>query len=338
MDISLLKRLGNIDQIVGIRRQTTDEGLRTIEVYNAAGLRFTLVADRALDLYDLSYKGVNLSFHTKNGLHAGRNYTPLGEEFFHYWSAGMLATCGLSSVGAGCSDEGGVHPIHGRIGQMPAEHISTTARWEGGDYRLTVSGDVAETRLYGRNLVLSRTIETALNDRTIRLRDTLTNMSASDEEFMLLYHVNLGYPLLSEHSRFFSSPVETRQSAGIPAEPETIDAPYDDAREQMYFHTAKTETCMAGLINDELELGFYLAFPTQPLPMLLEWKHFRSGDYVLGIEPCNCNCMGRCREREHGSLPVLGAYQTIQYELTLGIAEGRAELVALERRAREGKK
>ena len=49
MDISLLKRLGNIDQIAGIRRQTTDEGLRTIEVYNAVGLRYTLVADRALD-------------------------------------------------------------------------------------------------------------------------------------------------------------------------------------------------------------------------------------------------------------------------------------------------
>lgn len=335
MDISLLERLGNIDQIAGIRRHTTEEGLRMIEVYNAAGLRFTLVVDRALDLYDLSYKGVNFAFHTKNGLHAGQNYTPLGDEFFHYWSAGMLATCGLSSVGAGCSDESGIHPIHGRIGQTPARHISTSAIWEGNDYRLAVSGEVAETRLYGRNLVLSRAIETALNEKTIRICDTLTNLGPSSEEFMLLYHVNLGHPLLSEHSRFFSSPIEACQTAGIPAEPETIDQPYKDAREQMYIHKTKTKTCIAGLLNDELQLGFYLAFETEPLPMLLEWKHFRSGDYVLGIEPCNCYCMGRCKEREHGSLPVIGPYETIRYHLTLGIADGKQEMDAIEQFASE---
>ena len=337
MNISLLKRLGNIDQLAGIRRQTTDGGLRTIEVYNAAGLRYTLVADRTLDLYDLSYKGVNFAFHTKNGLHAGRNYTPLGEEFFHYWSAGMLATCGLSSVGAGCGDESGTHPIHGRIGQTPAEQICTSARWEDDDYRLTVSGEMADTRLYGRNLLLSRTIETALNDKTIRIRDTLTNLGPSSEEFMLLYHVNLGHPLLSEHSRFFSSPIEACQTAGVPAAPETIDAPRDDGCEQMYVHKTKTKTCIAGLVNDELELGFYLAFETEPLPMLLEWKHFRSGDYVLGIEPCNCNCMGRCKERENGTIPVIGAYQTIRYNLTFGIADGRQETDAIERRAAESR-
>ena len=335
MDISLLKRLGNIDQIAGIRRQTTDEGLRTIEVYNAAGLRYTLVADRALDLYDLSYKGVNFAFHTKNGLHAGHNYTPLGDEFFHYWSAGMLATCGLSSVGAGCSDESGTHPIHGRIGQTPATQLSTSATWEDNDYRLAVSGEMAETRLYGRNLLLSRKIETGLNEKSIHICDTLTNLGSSAEEFMLLYHVNVGHPLLSERSRFFSSPIEANQTAGNPAEPKTIDPPYDDAREQMYIHKAKTKTCIAGLLNDELQLGFYLTFETEPLPMLLEWKHFRSGDYVLGIEPCNCYCMGRSKEREHGTLPVIGAYETIRYHLTLGIADGKQEMDAIEQLASE---
>lgn len=334
MDTSLLKRLGNIDQIAGIRRQTTEEGLRTIEVYNAAGLRYTLVADRALDLYDLSYKGVNLSFHTKNGLHAGRNYTPLGAEFFHYWSAGMLSTCGLSSVGAGCADESGAHPIHGRIGQTPATNLCTCARWENGDYLLLVSGDVAETRLYGRHLLLSRRIETSLTAKSVRLTDELTNMGGADEEFMLLYHFNLGHPMLSEHSRFFSSPLELSQTAGVIADPFRIEAPSNDAREQMYVHRTTTRACVAGVLNDELELGFYLEFQTEPLPMLLEWKHFRSHDYVLGIEPCNCNCMGRCLEREHGTLPVIGAYQTIRYDLTLGIADGRAEMEALEQRAR----
>jgi hypothetical protein len=102
----------------------------------------------------------------------------------------------------------------------------------------------------------------------------------------------------------------------------------------MYVHRTTTRACVAGLLNEALALGFFLEFQTDSLPMLLEWKHFRSHDYVLGIEPCNCNCMGRCLEREHGTLPVIGAYQTIRYNLTLGIADGRAEMDALELRAR----
>ena len=53
MDVQLLKHLGNIDQIAGIResRLTSGrgEGIAIAEFYNAAGLRFTVLPDRGMD-------------------------------------------------------------------------------------------------------------------------------------------------------------------------------------------------------------------------------------------------------------------------------------------------
>jgi hypothetical protein len=47
--------------------------------------------------------------------------------------------------------------------------------------------------------------------------------------------------------------------------------------------------------------------------------------------------MGRCKEREHKTLPVLAPYATIQYHLTLGIADGKQEMDAIERLASEAR-
>ena len=72
MNIQLLKQLGNIDQIAGIRESQLLRGrgeqIHIAEFYNAAGLRFTVVPDRCMDLFDFSYKGINFAFQSKNGL------------------------------------------------------------------------------------------------------------------------------------------------------------------------------------------------------------------------------------------------------------------------------
>ena len=85
MNVELLKQLGNIGQIAGIRESRLlrgrGEGIAIAEFYNAAGLRFTVVPDRCMDLFDLSYKGVNLGFQSKNGLTSPQAFCPSDGEF-----------------------------------------------------------------------------------------------------------------------------------------------------------------------------------------------------------------------------------------------------------------
>ena len=143
MDKTLLKKLGNIDQIAGIRESRLlrgrGEGVEIAEFYNAAGLRFTVVPDRCMDLYDLSYKGINLSFHSQNGLSSPHAFNALTGEFAEQWTGGMLVTCGLDNVG-GPAFDGGNFPVHGRISSVPASNFGTKTYWDGDNYVLSAEG------------------------------------------------------------------------------------------------------------------------------------------------------------------------------------------------------
>ena len=334
MNKTLLKHLGNIDQLAGIRLERLEEGngvgMRIARVWNAAGLNFSVTPDRCLDLYDFSYKGVNLAFHSKNGLGASA-FLPNAGEFFSYWRGGMLATCGLDNVGgAAQADELNVFPIHGRIGSRAAEQFGLDAHWEGDDYVLRLSGVVRESRLYGRSLELRRQIETSLYANEVTITDTITNLTDAPEPVFLLYHFNFGYPLLDEDALYFGPSAQTIDySQSGDTDFYHMHAPVDGLPQQTFCHVPHTkEIVTAGLYQPKLQLSAYLRYDTASLPYLLEWKCLKSHDYVLAIEPANCPAHDRETDLAEHSAFLLGAYQSVTYRVTLGVSEG-AEAQAL---------
>jgi len=331
MNIPLLKRLGNIDQLAGVRLERLESGngvgSRIARVWNAAGLSFSAQPDKCLDLYDFTYKGVNIAFHSKNGLSANSRFLPAASEFFSYWSGGMLATCGLDNTGgADDSDPSDPRPIHGRIGYAAADSLALDASWQGDDYVLTLSGRMRESRLYGRDLELRRRIQTALFSSEITITDTVTNHADAAEPIMLLYHFNFGYPLLDERSRFFAPRARTSAYGSIgDIDYAAMRAPADGAAHQTFLHEPLEQgETVTGLYNPALRLAAYLRFDSRRLPYLMEWTCMKSHDYVLGIEPANCPGDGRKAALDRGAIPLLGAYESMEYSVTLGVAEGDA--------------
>ena len=331
MNKNLLKHLGDMGQLAGIRLERLESGnavgKRVAQVWNAAGLRFTVLPDKCMDLFDFSYHGVNIAFQSKNALSAGEPFVPVPSEFFGYWAGGMLATCGLSNIGgADETDPACVYPIHGRIGYQSADSFGCDCAWEGGEYVLSLEGRMRETRLYGRNLELRRRIRTTLNANEIEINDTITNLSDVPEPVFLLYHFNFGYPLLCEQSVFFCPPSELCELSDVgDMDYVSMSAPIDGAPQQTFRHRLKaTGESIAGLYNPELELAAYLRFDSAELPYLLEWKCMKSHDYVLAIEPVNGPVNGRKADMQSGEVPVLGAYDCKTYRVVLGIAEGDA--------------
>jgi len=332
MNKTLLKHLGNIDQLAGIRLERLEEGahagMRIARVWNAAGLSFCVTPDRCLDLYDFSYKGVNLAFHSKNGLDASP-FLLNGGEFFSYWPGGMLATCGLDNAGgAAQADEMNPYPIHGRIGSRSAEQFGSDAYWEGDDYILELSGNIRESRLYGRSLELRRRITTSLHATEVTITDTITNRTNAPEPVFLLYHFNFGYPLLDEDALFFGPGFETNDySNSGDTDHLHMHAPVDDLPQQTFCHVPHTKGIVtAGLYQPKRRLAAYLRYDTTSLPYLLEWKCLKSHDYVLAIEPANCPAHDRETDLANKSAFVLGAYESVTYQVTLGVAEdGAAE-------------
>ena len=331
MNSELLKKLGNIQQIAGVTesRLTTGrgEGVQIAEFYNAAGLRFTVMPDRCMDLYGLSFKGVNLCFQTKNGITAPHAFNALGGEFAQQWPGGLLSTCGLDNVGGGCSD-GTNYPVHGRISYMPAQHYGVETVWEGDEYYLRAQGETHMTKLYGRHLSIKRSVETTLNGKAIKIHDKITNFEAEDEPYMLLYHINFGYPLLSAESLVYNNAGSIKPMNDMSTDFHHMMDPVDGRGEELYFMSDLQDKACAMIYNPTLEMAAYVAWDTKNLPNMLEWKNMKSHDYVLALEPCNTCGLHRLAAAEQGKLAVIPAYSFVENDVVIGVLDGKAEIEA----------
>lgn len=329
MDIDLCRQLGNMEQIAGVREARLLRGrgqhAQIAEFYNAAGLRFTVTPDRCMDLYDFSYKGVNLSFQSKNGVASPQAFCPAEGEFFEQWPGGMLVTCGLDNVGGRCAPDGN-YPVHGRISWVPASSFGAEARWDGDRYLLRAAGEVHQTRLYGRHLSIRREIETELWSKAVQIHDTITNFEAEDEPYMLLYHFNFGFPLLQGDSIAALSPCSAVPMNSLSTDREHMLPPVDGRGEELYFCTGFGETACGVVYNRRLELGAYVRFGTENLPHLLEWKNMKSHDYVLALEPCNTWGLNREEAAARRKLAVLPGYSSVENRLELGVLDGMEEI------------
>lgn len=318
----LYRYTGNAEQLYGARRARLTEGRaggsQVIEVTTGGGLEFDLLPDTGLDVGRLRYKGVNISYLSKNGMDASSAVLPYETEFLHTFPGGMLYTCGLRSVGPANRDNGEWHPLHGRYHGLSATEVSVQV----GEDAIVVSGVVLESALFGHVLKLRRTVTAPLMGSSLTIEDTLENLTPRAEEMMLLYHFNFGYPMLSQDARLelpgrvSSSPRDENSRSGLGEELE-FTAPVDGKPEQVFFHTL-TEN-RARLLNPALGLAATLTWDSDSLPVFAQWKSMASGDYVLGLEPTNCYIMGRQKERENGTLRKIEGFETIQTRLTLAL-------------------
>ena len=153
-------------------------------------LNFTVMKDKALDLAELSYKGINMSFLSKPGLQGRNHYDTNGQEAQRSIMGGMMFTCGLENICAPYTAQGKDYPMHGRIRTTPAEHTGARTWWEGDSYLMSVQGEMREAELFGENMVLKRKITTSWPGKEILIEDTIENQGFREEPAMLLYHFN----------------------------------------------------------------------------------------------------------------------------------------------------
>lgn len=325
MDKLLLKKLGNIDQIAGIRESVLlrgrGEGTKIAEVYNASGLRFSVMPDRCMDIYDLSFKGINISFHSKNGIVSPLSFSPSVDEFPEQWPGGMLCTCGLSNVNLHNVMDGETHPTHGRISSVPASNFGTESFWDGDEYKLRVSGEMHETVMFGRHFSLKRTIETGLSEPSVTITDVITNMGAYQEPYMLLYHMNFGSPFLSPDTECIIREGKVNPLCVGSVDNVHVEEPDDAYEAQKFLITDFPKMGHAELINRKIGMKAELIFTTDNLPNMVEWKHLKSHDYCLALEPTNTWAMNRKQAMENEKIAAILPYSSVTNKLHLRFSE-----------------
>lgn len=335
----LHERVGNIQQIGGARRVILDDGsskgVSAIDVNTGAGLFFTVLPDRGLDISRATYKGINLVHLTANSVTHPAYYDAIGEGWLRSFYGGLVVTCGLTSFGPSVKDDSEELGLHGRYANTPARQVQDRSGWDGEKYRVEIAGIIEDSVLYGNKLRLTRKISTELGSKTININDKVENFGFKPSPFCILYHINPGFPLLDAGTELFVSATKT--------EPRDADAkkglkewnkfskPIHGFPSQVFFHKMKAcqdgKAC-AALINSQLGdgIGLCVQFDPKELPVLNEWKNMQLGDYALGIDPANAPVLSRVELREKGLLQTLDPGEVRDITIEISILDGEKEI------------
>lgn len=288
------------------------DGMHFLYVRNGMGLEVWISLDRAADVSRVIYKGNNMGYFSPCGYVAPAFYDGVGAGFLKSFTAGFFTTCGLTAVGSPCTDGGEELPLHGTISHIPARLDALEEDNNG----LTVKVTVKDAMIFGRKLTLKRKYVFSYTENSFSVEDKVTNDADVESPYMLMYHCNMGHPLLSENSKVVIP------NNGITARNEHSQRFIDTALQMEQPQTAYEERCYyydvkenggcanAGIFNPDINAGVVLTYDKQQLPCFTEWKMMGKKDYVLGLEPGNCLPDGRDVMRREGILRYLGPDET----------------------------
>ena len=341
----LVKKVGNMSNFAYVKPfQYTEgkaDGVKGFEISNGTGLDFTVLESKCLDIVSMKYKGMGLNYTPKTGIVSPALSDMNGSEFRRSIVGGMMYTCGLLNVGSACEDDGMTHVFHGRIKTIPAEKVSVFSDWENDEFVIKISGEIKDGAIYGDNLVLKRTITTKTGSKSVKIHDELENISYKDEEIMILYHINAGYPVVDNGSRFVAPKGDIiPRKDGVTEKNiddyNKITGPIDNYSEHVFFHkkvaSDKDGNTGAAVINDKLGIGLFVNYNKTNLPIIVEWKSMMSGDYAFGILPSNCLAGGRVFEKQNGSIKTIKPAEKLVFDLEIGVLEGEKEIKDFESR------
>jgi hypothetical protein len=329
---ALYKRSVNIGQIASIDEVELKDGrARNIRVYRVRsgnGLAFDLLPGKCMDISSLSYKGVNISLLTRNGLSSPENMFPANGEFERYFSGGMLWTCGLKNCGPNYwDDHQQFHHYHGRLATLPSEQSWKKSYFEGDEYYLTAGAVLRDTTIEGHNLEFTRELRTSLSTPEIAITDSIENLDCNETDYLLLYHFNFGFPFVDENLKLLFPQTAKLVGTGNTHSNEKkdewakISPPDDNVSEYLFFHAIEPETDGTATIrleNPKIGIGSYLRYETEYLPYIVQWKCNRSYEYALGIEPSNNLIGGMQAEREAGHSKVIRPGEKHNIKVVLG--------------------
>jgi len=317
--------IGHPSQLCGVEEVRLvggkGDGMRLLQVRNAAGLAFTIALDRCADVYRLSFKGDNMGFFSANGYVGPAFYQEQGKGFLKSFTAGFFTTCGLNNVGAPCTDMGVEYPQHGTIGNTPAERVW----WTETDDAIEIHAIISDSHVFGRKLVLHRVLICGKFTNTLEICDTVENQGGTEEPIFLMYHMNMGYPLLSETAQLDNSSAYIMLGEEK-AEGECwkkISPPQPQKPETCYRHYYEEgKQAFAAIRNPQIGKGLRISFDPNDFPCMVQWNKFSYRDYALGLEPRSTRSGGRAKARQQGDLYCLGAGESRTYRVRIDFFDG----------------
>jgi hypothetical protein len=354
---------GGRDQLCGVSLlehvDGPERGVRLLRFRTGSGLAFDVLPDRGMDIAGIEFHGLPIGWRSPTGFRSPWLHEHDAEDGLGWLRSfsGLVNTCGLDHI-MGPEEEGAEHfdypyrkrvrhGLHGRIAYTPARLVGYGVRWEGERGTLWAEGEVRQAAMFGENLLLRRRIEAEVGGETVIQRDTVSNEGFHPTPHALLYHVNLGWPVVAAGTRLVApitaTPFTTHDPEATSVGPLEQTAPRHGFREQVYEHEIAAGADgigFAALLNPAQPLagggagiGCVVEWDARGLPAFYQWQNLQEGNYVVGLEPATAHAGSRAERKAQGGIVMLEPGGTRDYLLRLTPVAGAEALAAVERRA-----
>ena len=316
------------------------DGVLQVELV-AGPTRVVVLPDRGLGIWKMHTAAGELGWQSpvRGPVHPA--FVPLGEPSGLGWLDGfdeLVARCGLVSNGAPDFDARGrlAHGLHGRIANLPAHDVQVVLDESAGT--VTLTGAVDETRFLCHALRMTTVLELHADTPRLAWTDTVENLSDRPTTMQMLYHVNLGPPLLGAGAEVLVPLAELapRDAAAVPDVPtwNRFAAPQPGRGEQVHFMRLEPDAdgrATALLVAPDGGQAASLSWRAAELPCFTLWKNQGglADGYVTGLEPGTNYPNPRSFEDAQGRVVSLAAQGRITFDLALEHHAGAA--VAVER-------
>ena len=329
------------------------EGVQVVTLNNGP-LTVCVLPTRGMNIWKAGLRGVEAGWRSPVEQLVHPRFVPVDHPNGLGWLHGfneLVARCGLASNGPPGDDAEG-HPLenpltlHGRVSNLPAHRLELMIE-EGSPTTIRLEGVIDETSLFGTSLRLTSSLSMRLGSTECVIEDRITNLSGKMAEAQLLYHINVGSPILEEGARIIApaseiAPRDARAAEGISGW-DVCGPPESGFTEQVYYLKPLTDDddkAMVMMRNAAGNKGLSVHFDRRQLPYLSLWKNLAalSEGYVVGLEPATNYPNHRQFERSQGRVVSLepGASHEARVRLTLhdgledvayfeALAEGIAE-------------
>jgi len=343
----LLRRVGGLEQVAGVRLTTlgdgVERGVRLLEFRTGTGFVFDVVVDRSFDIGRCELGGRALGWQSGVGFaHPAYAEHDGSLGWLRTWGGGLLTTCGLEHALFMAEDTAEQYHygpkdreafgLHGRVSNRPARLTGYGERWDGDACTLWADGEVLQASMFGEHLKLNRRIEATVGESRFTIHDTVENVGWDPTPHMLLYHINIGFPVLDEGAEILVPTRSITPRGDYPAEGyRTIDAPEANHYERVFEHEIISEAdgkVPVAVVNRARGIGAYEVYDAAQLPHHFVWRMLGEGSYVVGIEPSTNRTAGRLDARDRGELITLAPGDSRTYDLELGSLDGPDEIAA----------
>ena len=336
----LLARVGRLEQIAGLRLveggDGAERGVRILLGRTGGGFEFEILVDRGFDIGGAWYQNMPLAWSSPVGLVGPWYHEPAGIGWFRGFPGGLVSTCGLDHTLLGGPDDSTVfnyphratetYGLHGRYTGLPARLAGYGVRWDGDDAVLWAEAEVLQAALFGEQLLLRRRIEAPVGGTHVTITDEVSNVGATACPHMLLYHCNVGFPVVDDGAELVY-PAQPGSCVSEASSPDfwQLTAPRADFVEECYEHDMRAGAdgfVSAAVINRKREIGVFQRYPRSALPHHITWRQLGDVAYVVAMEPSTNRDAGRFDARERGELLYLAPGETRHYRLQIGALAG----------------